>query len=33
LFSRWIGLSQTDRDAFRQVLDAADATAALHSGA
>jgi hypothetical protein len=28
LVSRWVGLSQADRDAFRQALDAADATAA-----
>jgi hypothetical protein len=32
LASRWIGLSQADRDAFRQALDAADATAAVHAG-
>jgi hypothetical protein len=29
LVSRWVGLSQADRDAFRQALDAADATAAV----
>jgi hypothetical protein len=29
LVSRWVGLSPADRDAFREALDAADATAAM----
>jgi hypothetical protein len=31
LVSRWVGLSQADRDSFRAALDAADATRAEHS--
>jgi hypothetical protein len=33
LRARWLGLSQADRDTFRQVLDAADATAAVSARA
>ena len=32
LVSRWVGLTQAYRDAFRQALDAADATAAVPAG-
>jgi hypothetical protein len=32
LMSRWVGLSQADRYAFRQALDAADANAAVQAG-
>jgi hypothetical protein len=31
LLSRWVGLSQAERDSFRAALDAADATRAEHS--
>ncbi len=31
LVSRWVGLSQAQRDSFRAALDAADATRAEHS--
>jgi hypothetical protein len=31
LVSRWVGLSQAERDSFRAALDAADATRAEHS--
>jgi hypothetical protein len=31
LVSRWVGLTQAERDSFRAALDAADTTRAEHS--